>query len=203
MASKKMSSERLRALYGEASPRAAGKVIFRFDDHCRTFIEHSTFLLLATSGKAGLDVSPKGDAAGFVEVESDSTLLIPDRPGNNRIDGLMNIIENPAVALLFLIPAVDETLRVNGCAEILDTPSLCQRFEISGRSPKTVIRVTASEIFTHCGKAPLRAGLWKPDTWPAERPVPTLFEMVRDHSKIHTESVDQTAVDESYRKSLY
>ena len=203
MPSEKMTPQKLRSIYGEPTPRAAAKVITRFDKHCRQFIEHSTFLVLATSDGTHLDVSPKGDPAGFVTVESDTTLLIPDRPGNNRLDGLMNIIANPAVALVFFIPAVDETLRVNGSAEITDDPAVCDRFKMKGRSPKTVTRITAAEIYTHCGKAPMRAGLWKPDSWPVSRPVPTLYEMIRDHAAIPVEPISQEAIEESYRKSLY
>lgn len=198
-----MTPEKLRKLYGDASPKAAAKTITVFDDHCKKFIEHATFLVLASSDGTSLDVSPKGDPAGFVEVESETTLLLPDRPGNNRLDGLMNILLNPNVALLFLIPAVAETLRVNGVAEILDDPAFCDRFKIKNRSPKTVLRIEAQEIYTHCGKAPIRAGLWKPESWPQSRPVATLFEMVRDHSELPLASVTQAAVDESYRKSLY
>ena len=203
MTSEKMTLSRLRSIYGGPSPRAAAKVISTFDKHCHNFIEHSTFVVLATSDGTNLDVSPKGDAAGFVEVETDNTLLIPDRPGNNRIDGLMNILINPAVALIFLIPTVDETLRVNGIAEILDDTTICSRFQVKGRSPKTVIRITATEIFTHCGKAPMRAGLWNPELWPSSRPVPTLFEMIKDHSTIPADAIDQKSVEESYRNSLY
>jgi len=198
-----MTPEKLRNLYGEASPRAAAKLIKVFDDHCRKFIQHSTFVVLASSDGTNLDVSPKGDPAGFVEVENETCLLLPDRPGNNRIDGLMNILSNPNVALLFLIPTVAETLRVNGVAEILDDAAICDRFQIKGRSPKTVLRIKAREIFTHCGKAPVRAGLWKPETWPQSRPVASLFEMVRDHSGLAVESIEQDAVDENYRKTLY
>jgi len=198
-----MTPEKLRKLYGEMSPKAENKVISTFDDHCRNFIKHSPFVVLATFNGANLDVSPKGDPAGFVEVESDTQLLLPDRPGNRRLDGLMNILENPNVALLFLIPSVVETLRVNGVAEILDDPEICDRFKIKGRAPKTVLRITAQEIFTHCGKAPIRAGLWEPDTWPQSRPIPTLFEMLRDHTAMPTKSIDQSAVDESYNRTLY
>jgi len=160
-------------------------------------------VVLATFDGKNLDVSPKGDPAGFVKVVSDTELLIPDRPGNNRLDGLMNILVNPSIALLFLIPTVAETLRVNGVAEILDAPEICDQFKMQGRAPKTVLKIEAVEIFTHCGKAPIRGGLWNPDTWPNSRPVPTLFEMIRDHSEIPIESVDQDAVDESYRRTIY
>lgn len=174
-----------------------------FDDHCRNFIEHASFVVLASTNGTNLDVSPKGDPAGFVTVESDTQLLLPDRPGNNRLDGLLNILANPNVALLFMIPTVAETLRVNGVAQILDDPDICDRFKIKNRAPKTVLRIEAQQIFTHCGKAPVRAGLWKPDTWPQSRPVPTLFEMIRDHAELPVESVEQSAVDESYRRTLY
>ena len=198
-----MTPEKLRQIYGNPSPRAAAKVISEFDKHCRRFIEHATFLVIATSDGQDLDVSPKGDPAGFVEVETDRTLLLPDRPGNNRIDGMMNILANPKVALIFMIPTVGETLRVNGFAEILDNSDICDRFQVNGRSPKTVLRITAEEIYTHCGKAPLRGGLWKPETWPTSRPIPSLNEMVRDHSEIEVDSIEQSAVEESYRKGLY
>lgn len=198
-----MTPEKLREMYGTPGTRAAAKVIHRFDNHCRQFIEQSTFLVLATSDGHNLDVSPKGDPAGFVTVESDTTLLLPDRPGNNRIDSLMNILAHPKVALIFLIPTVGETLRVNGTAEILDDPALCDLFQVNGRSPKTVLRVTADEIYTHCGKAPMRSGLWKPETWPTERPVPTLFDMLKDHTAIPVENTEQEAVEELYRDTLY
>ncbi len=198
-----MTPERLREIYGDVSPRAAVKTIDRFDNHCRAFIGNATFLVLATSDGRDLDVSPKGDPAGFVTVESETTLLIPDRPGNNRIDGLLNILACPKVALIFMIPSVDETLRVNGVAEIIDDPAICDQFRVKGRSPKTVTRVTAEEIFTHCGKAPLRAGLWKPETWPTDRPVPTLYEMVRDHAEMDVPSTDQADVEALYRETLY
>ena len=198
-----MTPERLREIYGDVSPRAAVKTIDRFDNHCRAFIGNATFLVLATSDGRDLDVSPKGDPAGFVSVESETTLLIPDRPGNNRIDGLLNILACPKVALIFMIPSVDETLRVNGVAEIIDDPAICDQFQVKGRSPKTVTRVTAEEIFTHCGKAPLRAGLWKPETWPTDRPVPTLYEMVRDHAEMDVPSTDQADVEALYRETLY
>jgi len=198
-----MTPDRLRELYGAPGQKAANKVISRFDDHCRAFIKHSPFVILASANGTKLDVSPKGDHAGFIEVESDTRLLVPDRPGNNRLDGLMNILANPSVALLFLIPTVAETLRVNGIAEISDDPKLCERFAVKGRLPKTVLRIESREILMHCGKAPIRGGLWNPKTWPQSRPVATLFEMIRDHSQIPMDAIGQDAVDKSYERSLY
>lgn len=178
-------------------------MIDHFDHHCQAFISNATFLVMATSDGMDLDVSPKGDPAGFVEVENETTLLLPDRPGNNRLDGMMNILAHPQVALLFMIPTVAETLRVNGTAEILDDPETCDRFQINGRSPLTVIRITAEEVYTHCGKAPLRGGLWKPETWPSERPVVTLGEMIRDHAEMDVPDTSQDAVDKLYRDTMY
>ncbi|QYX56248.1 pyridoxamine 5'-phosphate oxidase family protein [Roseovarius sp. SCSIO 43702] len=198
-----MTEARLRELYGEASPRAAAKAIDRFDRHCREFIAASPFLVIATTDGETLDVSPKGDPAGFVEVEDDRHLLIPDRPGNNRLDGMLNLLRNPEVAVIFLIPGVDETLRVNGRASIEEGSELCARFAIKGRAPRTVLRVAAREIFLHCGKAPLRGGLWTPETWAPTRPVDTLSEIVRDHAEVEVEDTSQAGVDALYRRSLY
>ncbi|SFD68934.1 pyridoxamine 5'-phosphate oxidase family protein [Shimia marina] len=198
-----MTPEKLREIYGEASPHASKKVISHFDAHCRSFIAHSPFLVLVTSDGTNLDASPKGDPAGFVEVESETTLLIPDRPGNNRIDGLLNILAHPKVSILFMIPSVAETLRVNGVAEISDDPALCARFAIKGRAPKTVLRVRAEEIFLHCGKAPMRSGLWKPESWPAERPLPSLYAMIKDHAEMEVESTTQAYAEQRYKDTLY
>ena len=198
-----MTPEKLRKIYGEASPHAEAKIITRFDHHCRQFIEHATFLVLATSDGTNLDVSPKGDPAGFVKIESDTTLLIPDRPGNNRIDGLLNILAHPSVATLFMIPSVTETLRINGRAEISDDPALCDGFKINGRSPKTVLRLTAEEIFIHCGKAPMRAGLWRPETWSKDRPIPSMYQVVQDHSEMAVASTEQSYSEQRYKETLY
>ena len=198
-----MTPQELRQRYGQPSERAAQKEIPGFDHHCRAIIAASPFVIVATSGTDGLDLSPKGDTKGFVYVEDNQTLLIPDRPGNNRIDGLLNIANNPRVALLFMIPTVTETLRVNGLAEITAEPKICDRFEINGRSPKTVTKVTATQIFTHCGQAPMRAGLWQPGTWPNKRPVGTLYEMVRDHAQLPIDTTDQAAIEQIYKSELY
>ena len=197
-----MTPDRLRELYGTASPRAAAKVIDHIDDHVRAFIAASPFAVLATTDGTSLDISPKGDPAGFVAVEDAHHLILPDRPGNNRLDGLMNILANPAVTLLFLIPTVAETMRVVGTASIHDDADLCERYAMNGRAPKTVTRIRVAEVFSHCGKAPIRAGLWKPETWPAERPVATLGQMVKDHAKMDMDT-SQAAADRLYQETLY
>lgn len=198
-----MTPEKLRDIYGETSPRAAVKVISKIDKHVRAFIEASPFIVLATSDGDKLDASPKGDPAGFVQVEDETHILLPDRPGNNRLDGLLNILKYPKVAMIFLIPTVGETMRINGHATIHDDADLCARFAVKGRKPKTVTRVRVEEVFSHCGKAPLRGGLWKPETWPQTRPVASLYEIVRDHGEIETPDLSEAEITKLYEETLY
>lgn len=199
-----MTPEKLRKLYGDISPRAAVKTIDYLDHHCVNFIGNSTFCIIGTSDGTHLDVSPKGDPGGFVKVLDKNTVIIPDRPGNNRIDGLLNILLHPFVGLLFLIPAVNETLRINGKAEIIDDIETCRDYAINGRIPKTVTKVTAKEVFLHCGKAPLRGGLWKPETWSKNRPVPNLYEIIKDHAKGHeVPQMTDEEIENSDKMTLY
>lgn len=200
-----MTTARLHEIYGSPSARVSQKVLPALDKHCRNFIANSTFVLLATSDGLTLDVSPKGDPKGFVAVEDDQHLILPDRPGNNRIDGLLNILRHPQVALIFLIPTVAETLRVNGHATIHDDPALLAAHAINGRAPKTVTRIKVEETFLHCGKAPIRSGLWQPDTWPQSRPIPNLNVMIRDQvPNIPQKDVSDESVAALYRdKELY
>jgi PPOX class probable FMN-dependent enzyme len=199
-----MTEARLREIYGEPGARAARKTLDRLDQHCKDFIAHSTLLMLATSDGTNLDVSPKGDPAGFVTIEDDHHLLIPDRAGNNRIDGFLNIIKHPAVGLIFVIPDVTETMRINGRAEILDDPEICAPFAIRGIPPKTVLRIEVDEAFLHCGKAFIRSGLWKPETWPKTRPIPNLNVIIRDQVRdVETPDVSDASVDKLYRDTMY
>ncbi len=155
----------LRRIYGYPSERAQRKCLDYLDVHCRNLIAAAPFLVIASSHRCGAaDVSPRGDTPGFVRVLNDKTLLIPDRPGNNRLDTLANIIENPNVALLFLIPGMNETLRVNGTAKITQAPDLLLSSVIQGKVPKTAIVVTVAEAFIHCAKALLRSRLWDSTT---------------------------------------
>ena len=160
--------------------------------------------MLATSDGEGLDVSPKGDPAGFIKVLNKKTLIIPDRPGNNRIDGLLNLLKHPQMGLLFLIPTVDETLRVNGSAEIISSPEICSKYALNGKAPKTVTKLTINEVFVHCGKAPLRGGIWKPETWPIKRPVPNLYEIVKGQvQEYEVPNLTQDEIQRNYDKTLY
>ena len=131
-----VSEKSLRELYGDISPVAAVKTIDSLDENCMKFIANSTFCILATSDGNALDVSPKGDPAGFVKVVDKKSLIIPDRPGNNRIDGLLNLLKHPNIGMLFLIPTIDETLRVNGTAEIIMDSKICSKYALNGRIPK-------------------------------------------------------------------
>ena len=159
--------DELRALMGEPSEIALRKDIGRLDEHCRAFIARAPFVLVATADRAGrCDVSPKGDAPGFVLVVDDRTLLVPDRPGNKRFDGMRNLLENPGIGLLFLVPGSEETLRVNGRARIVRDAVWLARLAAQGKTPQLAIAVDVEESFLHCAKCVKRSGLWETDRWP-------------------------------------
>ncbi|MBL4598521.1 MAG: pyridoxamine 5'-phosphate oxidase family protein [Rhizobiaceae bacterium] len=199
------TAEALRAHFGPASVLALKKQMRGLDKHARHFISLSPFLCIATSVKNGLaDNTPRGDAPGFVAVLDDETLLIPERPGNNRLDTLSNLIENPAIGLLFMLPLIRETYRVNGTATIIvDDPRL-EDLAVNGRVPAAGILVKISECYFHCGKALLRSHLWNPDTWIDKSDFPTLGEIMADQL-----SIDQTAaeidvnLENAYKTKLY
>ncbi|MGE0284311.1 MAG: pyridoxamine 5'-phosphate oxidase family protein [Rhizobiaceae bacterium] len=197
--------EQLRGHYKEVGERAKAKEVAVLDRHCRTFLAHSPFVLIGSSdGNGNGDVTPKGDKPGFVAVLDDTTLAIPDRPGNNRLDTLENILLNPAVGLLFLIPGMDETLRVNGEARIAVDPSLRERFAVDGKAPATVMIVTVKTAYMHCAKAFMRSELWSPDTWPDRKSLPTLGAILKDHCALSA-SIDATdqSLAEGYRKTMW
>lgn len=195
--------EELRRLYGEPGGRARDKVLARLDPHCRRFIGLSPFVLIATCDAAGAaDVSPRGDAPGFVTAE-ETRLLIPDRPGNNRLDSLCNILSNGRVGLLFLIPGVNETLRVNGRAAIRDDAELRARFAVAGRAPRTVIAVEVEEAFLHCAKAFMRSSLWSAEARVPRAALPTMGEMLRDQIGNGGPTESQEDMERRYRAALY
>ena len=152
----------LDALYGTPSEGAIRKEVDHIPAVYRAFIEAAPFVALATSGPGGMDVSPRGDAAGFVAVADERTLLIPDRRGNNRLDSLRNLVHDPRLALLFLIPGVGETLRVNGRGAISVAPGLLARFPAQGKLPRSVIVVSVERVYFQCPKALVRSELWNP-----------------------------------------
>ena len=187
--------EELATLYAKPDQRVINKEIDHVDALGRAFIAASPFLVLATGGAHGLDCSPKGDAPGFVQIEHDGkTLLIPDRPGNNRIDGMKNLLENPQVGIIFLAPGANETYRVNGRAAISIDPALKQRFAVNGKEPRCVIVVTVEQAFQHCPKALVRANLWKAGQSGRPAGVPSLG----DFAAARTAGVDARAFDDEY-----
>lgn len=150
----------LEALYGPVGEASRVKVADRITPEYRPYIEHAPFLVLASSGPDGLDCSPRGDEPGFVRVVDERTLHLPDRRGNNRIDSLRNIVRDPRVALLVLVPGIGETLRVNGRAAISAEPGLLQSFAMDGRPPRTVLVIAVEAVFFQCSRAVVRSGLW-------------------------------------------
>jgi len=178
------SEQELRELVGTPGEIAIAKQIPALDEHCRTLISHSPYVLLSTSDASGrCDVSPKGDAPGFVRVIDGTHLVIPDRPGNKRVDGMRNILANPHVGLLFLIPSRHETLRVNGRACILRDAQLLQSMAVDGKSPRLGIGVSVQEVFIHCGKASFRSHLWDAMYWPDVSELASPGCMLLEHAK--------------------
>jgi PPOX class probable FMN-dependent enzyme len=170
----------LTALYGEPVGAAVSKEVDYIHPHYRAMIEAAPFMVLATSGPEGLDCSPRGDPAGFVHVLDDKTLLIPDRRGNNRVDSLRNLIRDDRVALLFLIPGVGETLRVNGRAAISVSPELIGRFPYRGTLPRSVIVVTTEAVYFQCPKAIVRSELWNPEKHISRKDLPSTGTILAD-----------------------
>jgi hypothetical protein len=199
------SAEELGKLYGAPHERSVLKVRDSLDEYSRRFIEAAPFAILATSDRAGnLDCSPRGDLAGFVRVRDETTLLIPDRRGNNRTDSLKNILENPQVALLFFVPNVGETFRVNGAAQISIQPDLLAEFAVKGKQPKTVLIIRVREAFVHCSRALVRCELWKPEKHSRTPDVPTMGEILAAHTdgEINAEEYDRE-LPERVKQTLY
>jgi len=199
------TGEELRAIYGEPSAVAARKQLDALEPHTRRFLSKSPFVLIGSQDRAGhADVTPKGDRPGFVEVLDDTTIAIPDRPGNARIDTWLNVIENPSVGLLFLIPGMNETLRINGTARLTTDIGLCERLGMNGRPARAVLVVSITEVFMHCAKAFLRSSLWQSDSWPDRKDMPTLGEIMRDQlASVETaEEIDQR-LDRNYQTALW
>ena len=196
----------LRELLGSPSQRAIKKDVAVLDEHCRAFIARSPFLLLATaSAKGRCDVSPKGDAPGFVRVLDDRHLVIPDRPGNRRLDGMKNLLQNAHVGTIFLIPGREETLRVNGRASIVRDAEILESLTAHDKRPLVAIGVEVEECFFHCPKAFRRAELWEPARWPARDALPSmacvLYDQVRPEGKTLEEY--QRESEEGLKRTLY
>ena len=196
--------QQLREIYGEPMERSVKKQLTRLDRHCRNFVALSPFLVIASSDPAGrCDASPKGDMPGFVRVVDDTTLLIPDRLGNNRVDTLSNLLLRPGVGLIFFVPGINETLRVNGRAQVTTDPALLEPLAVNGKVPRSGILVAAEEIYFHCGKALIRSDLWNPKKHVARGSWPSLGRIIAEQvgGMDPDEAERQTA--ESYRTRLY
>lgn len=197
------TEEALRALHRPPKDRAVRKQLDRLDGHCRRFVSLSPFVVMATADAEGrVDASPRGGDPGFVEVADDRTLLLPDRPGNNRLDSLTNLTERPEVGLLFMIPGVDETLRVNGVAELSTDPELTGRFQAGTRPPAVILRITVREAYLHCAKALMRSRLWDPAAQIDRTALPTMGQMMRDQAGSGPDE-SQTEMVARYRTELY
>ena len=199
----------LRARFAPTHAIALEKVLDHLDRHARAFVARSPFLCIGTQSPEGrADVSPRGDPPGSVAVLDARTLLIPDRPGNNRLDTLSNIVANPAVGLLFLVPGFDETLRINGTARLTVDPALLSGCAVNGRAPALGIVVSVGEVFLHCAKAFRRSRLWDPAAHQDRGEMPSLVRMIRDQTDAPPVGPEeQRALDEgleeAYRQTLY
>lgn len=188
------SEAQLRERYDTPKDMILKLKLARLDKHARRFISLSPFLVLATRG----DASPKGDAPGFVRVVDATTLLIPDRAGNNKLDTLRNILDDPAVGMIFLIPGFNETLRVNGRARVTMDPDLLAPLAVDGKAPKSGIVVDVEEVYLHCGKALLRARLWDPEARTDRAAMPTMGRMVADQIA----GLDADEIESGYQEAL-
>ncbi len=194
----------LRAHMGQINPMAERKVLSRLDAHCRRFIELSPFLVLATADADGrVDASPRGDPPGFVRILDDTTLLLPDRPGNNRVDSFANIVSAPGVGLIFFVPGIDETLRVNGAARLLTEAEALAPSEVGGKTPRTGLVIEIAEVFFHCGKALKRSRLWDPAAKIERSEFPTLGKVIAEQIGGISPAEADAKIEVGYRDRLY
>ena len=197
-------AQQLRALVGEVHLLAERKVLDRLDRFCRDFIALSPFLVLATANReGGVDASPRGDGPGFVEVLDERTLLIPDRRGNNRIDSFRNVLSSPGVGLVFFVPGINETLRVNGRARLTRDTALLDPTTVQEKTPKLGLLVEVDEAYFHCGKALIRSKLWAQDAQVERGSFPTLGRIVAEQTKAVDAAEADAKLEEAYRTRLY
>jgi PPOX class probable FMN-dependent enzyme len=196
--------EQLRTVYAQPSDLVIKKALPRLEKHCRRIISLSPMVMVGTSdAKGGQDVTPRGGEPGWVHVVDDKTLAMPDWPGNNRLDTLTNLLEHPQVGLLFLVPGLDETLRINGRAELRTDEALCKPFETRGKLPKTVLVVTVEEAYLHCAKAFMRSKLWSPESRIDRSALPSINEMIKDQLSLDGPALPQSEIAPRYEKVLY
>ena len=191
----------LRAIVGEPLERVLTKEMPALDARAAEFVAAAPFLVLATAAADGTcDASPKGGPPGFVKVLDERRLALPDFPGNRRFDGLQNLVERPGIALLFVVPGITETLRVNGTAQLTRDPELLEACAVDGKLPWFVADIQVEQVFSHCSKAFLRSGLWKPDSWPDAAGIPSPSRTIAERSvaEMRPEPEIRDEVDRSY-----
>ena len=195
----------LGQLYGDPSERAVLKQLDHLDKHCRAFIEISPFLVIGTMGSDGLgDVSPRGDAPGFVKVRDERTIYLPDRLGNNRTDTLLNVLDNSGVGLLFLVPGMNETLRVNGNAKITIDENILEGLSAQGKAPRSALEISVEEEYLQCAKALIRSKLWEEDYRIERKSFPSLGKIISDQiGRGDDENRAEKSIQEGYRTKLY
>ncbi len=193
------SAEELQALFGPVRQAQQTKAISRFDDHCRRWIAASPFIVVGSADGSGrMDLSPKGDPAGFVHVVDDTTLAIPDRRGNNRVDTFTNVLTNPRVSVLFVVPGRGETLRVEGTATLTTDPDVLEPMTMGGQQPVVAMVVSLTEVMFHCGKSMIRSKLWQPEHWPAVEGLASYAECLADQA-----APDETVAEMEARFSTW
>ena len=179
------SVEKLKSILGPDFPSQVAKVIDHIDDHCKAWIERSPFVTIASCNSKGqMDVSPKGDPAGFVKVLDEKTLAVPDRIGNHRGDTFMNVLENPRIALMFVVPVRKEVVRVCGSAQVVMDEELLSMMVVNGHRPDLALLVRVEEAFFHCGKSMIRSRMWQPDMWPSIDGLPTYAQALKAHGDL-------------------
>lgn len=199
------TEEQLREVIGTPTGRAVDKVQTKLDQHCKALINHSPLVLIASVNAAGdMDISPKGDPAGFVRILDDNMLAVPDRTGNRRVDTFTNILQNPKVALFFLTPGYRETLRVTGTAQLVRDIDLRESMAVKGSVPELALVVSVADAFFHCAKCIIRSGLWQPEKWPDISDMPTFGQILKDQTHAHEAVAEvEEQLAESYRTRLY
>ena len=194
----------LRANYAAPSDISVKKELAFIDRHSRDFIARSPFVIISTADADGWpDGSPRGDAPGFVTVVDEHRLQLPDRPGNNRLDSFQNLIANPKIALLFVVPDRRETLRINGTGRILADDALRAQHAVNGKPARAVVEVTAKSVYFQCGKALIRSGLWQKEKWPSLEGLATFAEAISDQVKGLDQAAAEARLSEGYRDHLY
>lgn len=179
------SAAEIKAILGPDFPSQVGKIIDHIDSHCRAWIERCPFVVISSTNTAGaMDISPKGDPPGFVRVLDEHTLAIPDRIGNHRGDTFLNVLENPSVGILFIVPRRREVVRVSGTAQVVRDPELLASMAVKGKLPELALLVRVREAFFHCGKSMIRSGMWEPDCWGPIDGLPTYAQALRDHGNM-------------------